>query len=56
MIANEREYRITKAEAERFACALAHADEQGTQLHPRLRQARRESLESQLQELREQLA
>ena len=32
MIGNEQEYRITMAEAERFAHALAHADEQGAHL------------------------
>ena len=56
MITNERQYRITKAEAERFEQALAHGDQQGAHLHPRLRQAMREGLESQLQDLREQLA
>lgn len=56
MITNERQYRITKAEAERFEQALAKAEEQGAHLQPRLRKALRESLESQLQELREQLA
>lgn len=56
MITNEREYRITAAAAEQFDRALAHADEQATDLHPRLRQAMREGIESQLGELREQLA
>lgn len=56
LIANEREYRITAAEAERFVRALAQADEQAADLHPRLRQAMREGLESQLGELHEQLA
>ena len=56
MITNERQYRITKAEAERFEQALARDEEPDAQLHPRLRQAMREGLESQLQELREQLA
>jgi ribosome-binding protein aMBF1 (putative translation factor) len=56
MITNERQYRITRAEAGRFEQALARAEEQGDGLHPRIRQAMRESLESQLRELREQLA
>ncbi len=56
MIANEREYDITKAAADEFAQALAHADEQGVHLHPRIKQAMREGIESQLQELRDQLA
>jgi len=56
VIGNELEYRITTAEAKRFAQALAQAEQQAPDLHPRLRQALREGLESQLQELREQLA
>lgn len=56
MITNEREYRITTAEAERFVQALARADELAADLDPRLRQAMREGLESQLGEVREQLA
>jgi transcriptional regulator with XRE-family HTH domain len=57
MIKNERQYRITKAQAERFesdlrlvaANALAH-------LHPLLIQAQRDALASQLRDLREELA
>jgi ribosome-binding protein aMBF1 (putative translation factor) len=56
MIANERQYRITKAEAERFREALAQRDESINDLDPRLRRAMREGLESQLGELRDQLA
>lgn len=56
MITNERQYRITKAEAERFEEALAHADDRDVDLHPRLKQAMREGLESQLEDLRRQLA
>jgi ribosome-binding protein aMBF1 (putative translation factor) len=56
MITNERQYRITKAEAERFEQALAHGTEEDAHLHPRLRQAMREGLESQLTDLLEQLA
>ena len=55
MITNERQYRLTKAEAARVEQALAHADEQNKHLHPALQKAAREGLESQLQELREQL-
>ena len=55
MITNERQYRITKAEAERFKQALSQSDAQTADLHPLLREARREGLESQLQELRDQL-
>lgn len=56
MITNERQYRIAKAEAERFEEALAQGDESIMDLDPRLRRAMREGLESQLEELREQLA
>jgi ribosome-binding protein aMBF1 (putative translation factor) len=55
MITNERQYRVTKAEIARFKEALSQADEQGKDLHPDLRQAMREGLESQLQELREEV-
>ena len=55
MITTERQYRITKAAAERFELALAH-EEQGAHLDPRLRQAMREGIESELEILREQLA
>ena len=39
MITNERQYLITKAEAERFELALSQADEQNKKLHPKLRKA-----------------
>ena len=52
MITNERQYRITKSEAERFAAALAQPDDTSSELHPRLRQAMREGAQSQLDELR----
>lgn len=55
MITNERQYLITKAEVRRFEQALAKTDEQNKNLHSALRKAAREGLESQLQELREQL-
>jgi ribosome-binding protein aMBF1 (putative translation factor) len=56
MITNERQYRITKAEVKRFEHAITSGREQETHLHPRLQQAIRESLESQIAELREELA
>jgi DNA-binding XRE family transcriptional regulator len=70
VIKNERQYRITKAQAERFAAALsalASAPEEvkgeevkgekgATSIHPLLRQAEREALESQLGDLRGQMA
>ncbi len=56
MIASEREYRITSDEAKRFEEALAQIDGQVAELHPLLQRALRESLESELQVLRAQLA
>ena len=56
MIKNERQYRISKAEAERFEQALAGTDEQTAHLHPLLRQAMHDGLQSQLDELRSQIA
>jgi ribosome-binding protein aMBF1 (putative translation factor) len=55
MISNEREYQITKEEAERFERAIQAGDRQGTDLDPLIRQAMREAMESQLEELREEL-
>lgn len=56
MIKTERQYRITKAEADRFRRVLsqiADAERDGVQgdVHPRLLQAQREALESQLKDL-----
>ena len=56
MITNERQYRITKAQAERFRQALDSVDEQTAHLTPRLRQAMRDGLASQLEELRDHFA
>ena len=56
MIANEREYRITRAAARRFEQALAHVDDRSTERHPLLQKAMRESIESELDILRRQLA
>src|SRR5262249_41382841 len=56
VITNERQYRITRAWAARFAEALEHVDEEDADQHPVLRQARREQYESQLAELEQQLA
>ena len=55
MITNERQYLNTKAEVARFEQALAKADEQNKHLHAALRKAAREGLESQTEELRQQL-
>src|SRR5258708_18154455 len=54
MISNERQYRITKAEAERFRRTLAELETDGRDqegVHPRLVQAQREALQSQLDDL-----
>lgn len=56
MIANEREYRITRAAARRFEDALAHVGDRGTERPPLLQKAMRESIESELEVLRQQLA
>lgn len=58
MIANEREYRITKAAANKFAAALKHFDESPAahaEAHPRLIQAEKEGIASQLATLRREL-
>ena len=57
MITNERQYAITKAKAEQFRQALANSGQQGVKaVHPRARKAMREGIESQLQDLQEELA
>ena len=56
MITNERQYRITRAEVERFTAALAQPEEKLAHLHPRIRRAMREGAESQLEELQADLA
>jgi DNA-binding XRE family transcriptional regulator len=57
MIKNEREYRITRAQAARFEQALAELGNSGTddRLHPLLVKAQRDSMQSQLDDLQEQL-
>jgi len=56
MIANERQYRITKSAARDFEDALANLDTVEAHRPAELRRAMREAIESQLEELREQLA
>ena len=54
MIKNERQYRITRAQAERFSQALSELQAQGselTEVHPLLRKAREDALRSQLGDL-----
>lgn len=56
MIRNEREYRISKAQAKRFLQALADfATEKDSAVHPRLRQAQADALRSQLADLQSEL-
>ena len=54
MIKNERQYRITKAQADKFEAAL-DALSKDTAKDPLLAQIERDAMESQLQELRELL-
>ena len=57
MITNERQYAITKAQAERFKQTLADSEAQPRKpLHPRALKAMREGLESQLQDLQDELS
>ena len=58
MIANEREYRITKAAAKKFEVALKNFDESPAthqKAHPRLIRAEKEGIASQLATLRREL-
>jgi hypothetical protein len=57
MVRNEREYRISKAQVEEFELAVVVVVElSDADVHPLLLQAQRDSLQSQLTELREELA
>lgn len=54
MITNERQYKITRAEADKFRKTISELDpgaENQSGIHPRLLQAQREALESQLADL-----
>jgi len=57
MIKNERQFRITKSQADKFSQALSQlvASPQSPQIHPLLRKAQEDALRSQLQELQAQL-
>ena len=58
MIANEREYRVTNAAAKKFAEALKSFDENSSKqegVHPRLIQAEKEGIASQLTTLKKEL-
>jgi ribosome-binding protein aMBF1 (putative translation factor) len=56
VIANEVQRRVTQTAIHEFEEALAHVDERNAELDPRLRRAMREAIESQLADLREELA
>lgn len=57
MITNERQYRITKAQADKFEQALAQlqAQREETHIHPLLQQAEQDALQSQLDDLHDEL-
>lgn len=58
MIKNDRQYNITKAQAEKFAKALQDISEETSpddKLHPTLAKAQREALQSQYEELKQEL-
>ena len=58
MITNERQYRITRKKADGFERAIGEFDANPhgwSDVHPRLVQAEREAMESQLADLREEL-
>jgi len=57
MIRNERQYRITKSQVEEFERKLRAFDEQAEApgIHPRIRQAQRDAIRSQVDDLREDL-
>lgn len=58
MIKNEREYRITKAQAKKFERALAQLPKKRLTekvVHPRLAKAQKDALQSQLDSLTEQI-
>jgi ribosome-binding protein aMBF1 (putative translation factor) len=58
MIKNERQYRVTQAQARRFEEALERLGRAASdkKLHPRLRQAQADAVRGQLAELRAELA
>jgi ribosome-binding protein aMBF1 (putative translation factor) len=55
MIQNEREYRISKAQAEKFAQALVAFEASPPKGHPKMQKAYREAMQSQLDDLQAQL-
>jgi transcriptional regulator with XRE-family HTH domain len=56
MIRNERQYRITKSQVEKFELALRQLDEtENSETHPLLRKAQEDAVRSQLADLRAEL-
>ena len=59
VIANEQQYRVSRRKERSFAEAIERSDAQGSEtsdVHPRIRQAEREAMESQVDDLRAELA
>jgi HTH-type transcriptional regulator/antitoxin HigA len=56
MIENERQYRITKAQVARLEAALTRSQKPSAKMHRRLHQAMIEGWQSQIDELRDELA
>ena len=58
MIKNERQYKITSAQADRFSQALRELERQvaeSSDIHPLLLKARKEAIQSQLADLKDDL-
>lgn len=55
MIKNERQYRITKAQAEGFARTLAGLKQNSPEVHPLIAKAQEDAIRSQLADLEDQL-
>jgi ribosome-binding protein aMBF1 (putative translation factor) len=56
MIQNEREYKITKAQADKFSEALIAFEKNPPEGHPKMRKAYKDAMQSQLGELQVQLS
>ena len=56
MITNERQYRVTKAQLSKLEKSLPGNGASTRELDPRLRAAVRDGIQSQIDELREQIA
>ena len=59
MIKNERQYKITKAQADRFSQTLKRLEmntDEGQRVHPLIAKARRDAVRSQLVDLEKELA